>query len=223
MRLLANNVYCYNNLELHCHTWDMLQYSSCGYCTFRRFTELQVPYSVGPENNYFLLWWDFLVEPPIQQTFWNFFPIEVNKFLSKLWLLHARPPSPPPTEFSKTLHIIMMVWIFSGTQHFKQQLFTYYAAESFSWNSLDLEKQFCTPESFHNLFIIDTSSGVNFTSSILPASANSSRASSWKRHMWNEKKPTNNCKDCWKKARIARPHNAFSYDTIQIVIQGPWI
>ena len=223
MRLLANNVYCYNNLELHCHTWDMLQYSSCGYCTFRRFTELQVPYSVGPENNYFPLWWDFLVEPPIQQTFWNFFPIEVNKFLSKLWLLHARPPPPPQTEFSKTLHIIMMVWIFSGTPHFKQQLFTYYAAESFSWNSLDLEKQFCTPGSFHNLFIIDTSSGVNFTSSILPASANSSRASSWKRHMWNEKKPTNNCKDCWKKARIARPHNAFSYDTIQIVIQGPWI
>ena len=117
----------------------------------------------------------------------------------------------------------MMVWIFSGTPHFKQQLFTYYAAESFSWNSLDLEKQFCTPGSFHNLFIIDTSSGVNFTSSILPASANSSRASSWKRHMWNEKKPTNNCKDCWKKARIARPHNAFSYDTIQIVIQGPWL
>lgn len=126
------------------------------------------------------------------------------------------PPSPRPCIYDG-------VWIFSGTPHFKQQLFTYYAAESFSWNSLDLEKQFCTPGSFHNLFIIDTSSGVNFTSSILPASANSSRASSWKRHMWNEKKPTNNCKDCWKKARIARPHNAFSYDTIQIVIQGPWI
>lgn len=51
MRLLANNAYCYNNLELHCQTWDMLQYPSGGYCTFRRFTELQVPYSVGPENN----------------------------------------------------------------------------------------------------------------------------------------------------------------------------
>ena len=132
------------------------------------------------------------------------------------------PPPPAPNRIFKD-PAYMMVWIFSGTPHFKQQLFTYYAAESFSWNSLDLEKQFCTPGSFHNLFIIDTSSGVNFTSSILPASANSSRASSWKRHMWNEKKPTNNCKDCWKKARIARPHNAFSYDTIQIVIQGPWI
>ena len=148
------------------------------------------------------------------------------EFFSQLRLINSfqnfgsymQDPPPPP----KTLHI-WWVWIFSGTPHFKQQLFTYYAAESFSWNSLDLEKQFCTPESFHNLFIIDTSSGVNFTSSILPASANSSRASSWKRHMWNEKKPTNNCKDCWKKARIARPHNAFSYDTIQIVIQGPWI
>ena len=106
MRLLANNVYCYNNLELHCHTWDMLQYPSGGYCTFRRFTELQVPYSVCPENNYSPLWWDFLVEPPIQQT-WNFFLIKVNKFLSNLWLLHATPPPPPPppTEFSKTLHI----------------------------------------------------------------------------------------------------------------------
>ena len=77
----------------------MLQYPSGGYCTFRRFTELQVPYSVGPENNYSPLWWDFLVEPPIQQTFWNFFPIEVNKFLSKLWLLHVRPPPPPNRIF----------------------------------------------------------------------------------------------------------------------------
>ena len=136
---------------------------------------------------------------------------------------YMQDPLPPPNRIFKD-PADMMVWIFSGTPHFKQQLFTYYAAESFSWNSLDLEKQFCTPGSFHNLFIIDTSSGVNFTSSILPASANSSRASSWKRHMWNEKKPTNHCKDCWKKARIARPHNAFSYDTIQIVIviQGPW-
>ena len=135
---------------------------------------------------------------------------------------YMQDPPPPHNRIFKD-PAYMMVRIFSGTPHFKQQLFTYYAAESFSWNSLDLEKQFCTPGSFHNLFIIDTSSGVNFTSSILPASANSSRASSWKRHMWNEKKPTNNCKDCWKKARIARPHNAFSYDTIQIVIQGPWI
>ena len=107
-----------------------------------------------------------------------FFLIKVNKFLSNLWLLHARPPPPPlPNRIFKD-PAYMMVWIFSGTPHFKQQLFTYYAAESFSWNSLDLEKQFCTPGSFHNLFIIDTSSGVNFTSSILPASANSSRASS---------------------------------------------
>ena len=75
----------------------MLQYPSGGYCTFRRFTELQVPYSVGPENNYSPLWWDFLVEPPIQQT-WNFFLIKVNKFLSKLWLLHATPPNPPPPQ-----------------------------------------------------------------------------------------------------------------------------
>lgn len=34
-----------------------------------------------------------------------FFSIKVNKFLSNLWLLHARPPPPSPTEFSKTLHI----------------------------------------------------------------------------------------------------------------------
>lgn len=108
----------------------MLQYPSGGYCTFRRFTELQVPYSVGPENNYSPLWWDFLVEPPIQQT-WNFFLIKVNKFLSNLWLLHARPTPPPPNRIFKD-PAYMRVWIFSGTPHFKQQLFTYYAAESFS-------------------------------------------------------------------------------------------
>ena len=146
----------------------------------------------------------------------------INSFQTFGSYMQAPPPPHPPNRIFKD-PAYMMVWIFSGTPHFKQQLFTYYAAESFSWNSLDLEKQFCTPGSFHNLFIIDTSSGVNFTSSILPASANSSRASSWKRHMWNEKKPTNNCKDCWQKARIARPHNAFFYDTTQIVIQGPWI
>lgn len=112
MRLLANNVYCYNNLESHWQTWDMLQYPSGGYCSLRRFTELQVPYSVGPENNYSPLWWDFLVEPPIQQTFWNFFPIKVNKFLSKLWLLHARPP--PQQNFQRPCIYLWWYGYFQG-------------------------------------------------------------------------------------------------------------
>lgn len=208
LNYIAIHETCYNTLVVDiAHSEDLLNY--------RYLILLVQKITILPFGGIFLL------NPRIQQTFWNFFPIKVNKFLSKLWLLHARPPPPPHRIFKDPAY--MMIWIFSGTPHFKQQLFTYYAAESFSWNSLDLEKQFCTPGSFHNLFIIDTSSGVNFTSSILPASANSSRASSWKWHMWNEKKPPNNCKDCWKKARIARPHNAFSYDTIQIVIQGPWI
>ena len=164
----------------------------------------------------------FLLNPQFNKPSGIFFQLRLINSFQNFGSYMQDPPA-PNRIFKDPAY--MMVWIFSGTPHFKQQLFTYYAAESFSWNSLDLEKQFCTPGSFHNLFIIDTSSGVNFTSSMLPASANSSRASSWKRHMWNEKKPTNNCKDCWKKARIARPHNAFSYDTIQIVIviQGPWI
>lgn len=209
LNYIAIHETCYNTLVVDiAHSEDLLNY---------RYVILLVQkITIFPFGGIFWL------NPQFNKPSGIFFQLRlINSFQN--FGSYMQDPPPPPTEFSKTLHIIMMVWIFSGTPHFKQQLFTYYAAESFSWNSLDLEKQFCTPESFHNLFIIDTSSGVNFTSSILPASANSSRASSWKRHMWNEKKPTNNCKDCWKKARIARPHNAFSYDTIQIMIQGPWI
>ena len=209
LNYIAIHETCYNTLVVDiAHSEDLLNY--------RYLILLVQKITIFPFGGIFWL------NPQFNKPSGIFFQLRlINSFQN--FGSYMQDPPPPPTEFSKTLHIIMMVWIFSGTPHFKQQLFTYYAAESFSWNSLDLEKQFCTPESFHNLFIIDTSSGVNFTSSILPASANSSRASSWKRHMWNEKKPTNNCKDCWKKARIARPHNAFSYDTIQIVIQGPWI
>lgn len=209
LNYIAIHETCYNTLVVDiAHSEDLLNY--------RYLILLVQKITIFPFGGIFWL------NPQFNKPSGIFFQLRlINSFQN--FGSYMQDPPPPPTEFSKTLHIIMMVWIFSGTPHFKQQLFTYYAAESFSWNSLDLEKQFCTPESFHNLFIIDTSSGVNFTSSILPASANSSRASSWKWHMWNEKKPTNNCKDCWKKARIARPHNAFSYDTIQIVIQGPWI
>lgn len=210
LNYIAIHETCYNTLVVDiAHSEDLLNY--------RYLILLVQKITILPFGGIFWL------NPQFNKPSGIFFQLRLINSFQNFGSYMQDPPPPPPTEFSKTLHIIMMVWIFSGTPHFKQQLFTYYAAESFSWNSLDLEKQFCTPESFHNLFIIDTSSGVNFTSSILPASANSSRASSWKRHMWNEKKPTNNCKDCWKKARIARPHNAFSYDTIQIVIQGPWI
>ena len=209
LNYIAIHETCYNTLVVDiAHSEDLLNY--------RYLILLVQKITIFPFGGIFWL------NPQFNKPSGIFFQLRlINSFQN--FGSYMQDPPRPPTEFSKTLHIIMMVWIFSGTPHFEQQLFTYYAAESFSWNSLDLEKQFCTPESFHNLFIIDTSSGVNFTSSILPASANSSRASSWKRHMWNEKKPTNNCKDCWKKAHIARPHNAFSYDTIQIVIQGPWI
>ena len=211
LNYIAKHETCYNTLVVDiAHSEDLLNY--------RYLILLVQKITIFPFGGIFWL------NPQFNKPSGIFFQLRlINSFQNFGSHMQDLPPPHPPTEFSKTLHIIMMVWIFSGTPHFKQQLFTYYAAESFSWNSLDLEKQFCTPGSFHNLFIIDTSSGVNFTSSILPASANSSRASSWKRHMWNEKKPTNNCKDCLKKARIARPHNAFSYDTIQIVIQGPWI
>ena len=210
LNYIAIHETCYNTLVVDiAHSEDLLNY--------RYLILLVQKITILPFGGIFWL------NPQFNKPSGIFFQLRLINSFQNFGSYMQDPPPPTPTEFSKTLHIIMMVWIFSGTPHFKQQLFTYYAAESFSWNSLDLEKQFCTPESFHNLFIIDTSSGVNFTSSILPASANSSRASSWKRHMWNEKKPTNNCKDCLKKARIARPHNAFSYNTIQIVIQGPWI
>ena len=203
---IAKHETCYNTLVVDiAHSEDLLNH--------RYLILLVQKITILPFGGIFLL------NPQFNKPSGIFFQLRlINSFQN----FGSYMQDPPPNRIFKDSGY-MMVWIFSGTPHFKQQLFTYYAAESFSWNSLDLEKQFCTPGSFHNLFIIDTSSGVNFTSSILPASANSSRASSWKRHMWNEKKPTNNCKDCWKKARIARPHNEFSYDTIQIVIQGPWI
>lgn len=78
---------------------------------FRRFTELQVAYSVDLENNCSPLWWDFFVEPPIQQTFWIFFSIKVKKFLSKFWPLHARPPR-HPNRISKDPAYIMRMDIF---------------------------------------------------------------------------------------------------------------
>ena len=207
LNYIAIHETCYNTLVVDiAHSEDLLNY---------RYLILVVQkITILPFGGIFLL------NPQFNKPSGIFFQLRlINSFQN--FGSYMQDPPPPHRIFKDPAYI--MVWIFSGTPHFKQQLFTYYAAESFSWNSLDLEKQFCTPGSFHNLFIIDTSSGVNFTSSILPASANSSRASSWKRHMWNEKKPTTNCKDCWKKARIARPHNAFSYDTIQIVIQGPWL
>lgn len=209
LNYIAIHETCYNTLVVDiAHSEDLLNY--------RYLILLVQKITILPFGG--ILW----LNPQFNKPSGIFFQLRlINSFQNFGSYMQDLPPPPPNRIFKDPAY--MMVWIFSGTPHFKQQLFTYYAAESFSWNSLDLEKQFCTPESFHNLFIIDTSSGVNFTSSILPASANSSRASSWKRHMWNEKKPTNNCKDCWKKARIARPHNAFSYDTIQIVIQGPWI
>ena len=205
LNYIAIHETCYNTLVVDiAHSEDLLNY--------RYLILLVQKITILPFGGVFWL------NPQFNKPYGIFFQLRLINSFQHFGSYMQDPPPPTPQDPA-----YMMVWIFSGTPHFKQQLFTYYAAESFSWNSLDLEKQFCTPESFHNLFIIDTSSGVNFTSSILPASANSSRASSWKRHMWNEKKPTNNCKDCWKKARIARPHNAFSYDTIQIVIQGPWI
>lgn len=207
LNCIAIHETCYNTLVVDiAHSEDLLNY--------RYLILLVHKITILPFGGIFLL------NPQFNKPSGIFFQLRlINSFQN--FGSYMQDPPPPNRIFKDPAY--MMVWIFSGNPHFKQQLFTYYAAESFSWNSLDLEKQFCTPESFHNLFIIDTSSGVNFTSSILPASANSSRASSWKRHMWNEKKPTNNCKDCWKKACIARPHNAFSYDTIQIVIQGPWV
>lgn len=208
LNYIAIHETCYNTLVVDiAHSEDLLNYSY--------LILLVQKITILPFGGIFLL------NPQFNKPSGIFFQLRLINSFQNFGSYMQDPPPPPNRIFKDPAY--MMVWIFSGAPHFKQQLFTYYAAESFSWNSLDLEKQFCTPESFHNLFIIDTSSGVNFTSSILPASANSSRASSWKRHMWNEKKPTNNCKDCWKKARIARPHNAFSYDTIQIVIQGPWI
>ena len=82
---------CYNTLVVDiAHSEDLLNY--------RYLLLLVQKITILPFGGIFLL------NPRIQQTFWNFFPIKVNKFLSKLWLLHARPP-PPPTEFSKTLHI----------------------------------------------------------------------------------------------------------------------
>ena len=208
LNYIAIHETCYNTLVVDiAHSEDLLNYSY--------LILLVQKITILPFGGIFLL------NPQFNKPSGIFFQLRLINSFQNFGSYMQDPPPPPNRIFKDPAY--MMVWIFSGAPHFKQQLFTYYAAESFSWNSLDLEKQFCTPESFHNLFIIDTSSGVNFTSSILPASANSSRASSWKRHMWNEKKLTNNCKDCWKKARIARPHNAFSYDTIQIVIQGPWI
>ena len=208
LNYIAIHETCYNTLVADiAHSEDLLNY--------RYLILLVQKITILPFGGIFWL------NPQFNKPSGIFFQLRLINSFQNFGSYMQDPPPPPNRIFKDPAY--MMVWIFSGTPHFKQQLFTYYAAESFSWNSLDLEKQFCTPESFHNLFIIDTSSGVNFTSSILPASANSSRASSWKRHMWNEKKPTNNCKYCWKKACIARPHNAFSYDTIQIVIQGPWI
>ncbi|KAF6025063.1 hypothetical protein EB796_016640 [Bugula neritina] len=56
---------------------------------------------------------------------------------------------------------------------------THYAAESLSWYSLDLEKQCCTPGSFHSLFITEDKSMDISPSSALPARANNCLASSY--------------------------------------------
>lgn len=96
-------------------------------------------------------------------------PLVVTALTAKLCLLAARAerssclPTPlPPPKGSLT----------------PTQRVSYYEAESFSWYSLDLLKQACTPASRHSRLITPASSAVITPSSALPANTNSWRASS---------------------------------------------